>query len=168
MQFKFHKNGFTLIELLVVISIISLLSSIVLSNLNTARMKGRDARRKADLTQLRYATEIRYSTTGDYPGTAGWFTNPNHGGLDAALTPTYINKISDDPINSGGNIYIYLRKDWNNGGATACLTAVGADNYGFYAKLENPTALDLLSISASDAYDTCVKNTWGMNFKLGN
>src|SRR4051812_16794328 len=37
------KSGFTLIELLVVISIISLLSSIVLSALNTARDKARTA-----------------------------------------------------------------------------------------------------------------------------
>ncbi|MBI5134110.1 MAG: prepilin-type N-terminal cleavage/methylation domain-containing protein [Candidatus Taylorbacteria bacterium] len=35
------KKGFTLIELLVVISIISLLSSVVLSNVNSAREKGR-------------------------------------------------------------------------------------------------------------------------------
>lgn len=131
-------------------------------------MKGRDAKRKSDLTQLRYATEIRYSNTGDYPVTAGWFTNANHGGLDSALTPTYINRVSDDPLNTNGNVYMYLRKDWNNGGGTACLTAVGADRYAYYAKLESPTALDLTTISASDAYDTCVKNTWGMNFKLGN
>ncbi|HEU5114785.1 MAG TPA: LamG domain-containing protein [Candidatus Paceibacterota bacterium] len=37
----FRKRGFTLIELLVVISIISLLSSVVLSSLNSAREKGR-------------------------------------------------------------------------------------------------------------------------------
>jgi prepilin-type N-terminal cleavage/methylation domain-containing protein len=36
-----HKKGFTLIELLVVISIISLLSSVVLSSLNTARDRAR-------------------------------------------------------------------------------------------------------------------------------
>ncbi len=38
-----RRNGFTLIELLVVISIISLLSSVVLSSLNTARDKARIA-----------------------------------------------------------------------------------------------------------------------------
>ena len=52
------QRGFTLIELLVVISIISLLSSVVLSSLSTARAKARDARRKSDLKQLQLAMEL--------------------------------------------------------------------------------------------------------------
>ncbi|MEK7074949.1 MAG: prepilin-type N-terminal cleavage/methylation domain-containing protein, partial [Patescibacteria group bacterium] len=44
--------GFTLIELLVVISVIGLLSSIVLTTANSARMKSRNARRKSDMNQL--------------------------------------------------------------------------------------------------------------------
>ncbi len=44
--------GFTLIELLVVIAIIGLLASIILASLNSARAKGRDARRLADLKEI--------------------------------------------------------------------------------------------------------------------
>ncbi len=49
---SFHKRGFTLIELLVVIAIIGLLASVVLASLNTARQKGRDARRLSDLKEI--------------------------------------------------------------------------------------------------------------------
>jgi len=43
---KKFTNGFTLIELLVVISIVGLLSTVILSNLNTARVKAEDAKKQ--------------------------------------------------------------------------------------------------------------------------
>ncbi len=160
---KNKKNGFTLIELLVVIAIIGLLSSIVLATLNSTRAKSRDTKRKAVLKQLSVAAELYFDVNRVYPGTAGWFTNPNHGGLDSALTPTHISKISDDPLNSGGYVYMYWRKDYRG---YACLTSGTAMQYGFYAKLENPSATDLTTIS--DSFDICVRDTWGMNYKMGN
>ncbi len=61
------KKGFTLIELLVVISIIGLLSSVVLTSVNSARAKARDARRITDLKQIQTALEFYYDTNGSYP-----------------------------------------------------------------------------------------------------
>ena len=61
------KKGFTLIELLVVISIISLLSSVILSSVSTARAKARDARRVVDLRQIQKALIIYYDNHGTYP-----------------------------------------------------------------------------------------------------
>ncbi|TAN36974.1 type II secretion system protein [Patescibacteria group bacterium] len=64
---KQYTKGFTLIELLVVIAIISLLSSIVMTSLNSARAKGRDAKRVAELHQIQLALEMYYDKYGTYP-----------------------------------------------------------------------------------------------------
>jgi prepilin-type N-terminal cleavage/methylation domain-containing protein len=156
-------KGFTLIELLVVIAIIGVLSSVVLASLNSARSKSRDARRKMDLKQLANATEIKFSNDGIYPASAGWFTNPNHGTLDAGLTPTYISKVSDDPGGNSVTGYQYWRKDYIG---YTCMTLNDNTKFGYYAKLENPTAQDLATIV--DSFDNCVKTSWGMNYKIGN
>jgi len=62
-------SGFTLIELLVVISIIGLLSSIVLTSVNSARSKARNAREKVDVKQIITALELARSNspTDRYP-----------------------------------------------------------------------------------------------------
>ncbi|MEK7628545.1 MAG: type II secretion system protein [Patescibacteria group bacterium] len=93
----YWKRGFTLIELLVVIAIIGILSSVVLASLNSARKKGRDARRISDVKQLQNALELYYDTNQAYPAA-----------LDAAslITPGYIAAIPVDPNPSGGS-YAY-------------------------------------------------------------
>ena len=57
-------SGFTLIELLVVISIIGLLSSVVLSALNSARSKGRDTQRIQNIEEVKKAIALYYSNNG--------------------------------------------------------------------------------------------------------
>lgn len=105
-------SGFTLIELLVVIAIISLLASIVFASLNSARAKSRDARRKADLNQLRLALELYYDANGAYPSTIGfpWLSSeptdsvPNNGGnWIPNLAPQYISVLPRDPKGGTGH-----------------------------------------------------------------
>ncbi len=94
---KSYKRGFTLIELLVVIAIIGILASIVLASLDSARKKGRDARRIADIKQLQLALELYYDANNAFPPA-----------LTAAnlVTPGYISVIPSDPQN--GQVYIYV------------------------------------------------------------
>jgi prepilin-type N-terminal cleavage/methylation domain-containing protein len=68
------QKGFTLIELLVVIAIIGLLSSIVLSSLNTARSKSRDVSRLDTLREIRTALENYRNDVGHYPDTNNIWT----------------------------------------------------------------------------------------------
>ena len=65
------QKGFTLIELLVVVAIVSLLSSVVLASVNTARHKSYDAFRKQTVASIQKALELYYADHNKYPfGTA--------------------------------------------------------------------------------------------------
>lgn len=60
-------SGFTLIELLVVIAIIGVLSTLAIIALGSARLKARDSKRVADLSQIGKALELYYSDNNYYP-----------------------------------------------------------------------------------------------------
>ncbi|MBI5787118.1 MAG: prepilin-type N-terminal cleavage/methylation domain-containing protein [Candidatus Niyogibacteria bacterium] len=95
------KAGFTLIELLVVIAIIGVLASVVLASLNSARRKSRDARRVADIKQLQLALELYFDSNSSYP--AATFAT-----LGAALAPTYIPAVPNDPLSASTYRYCQL------------------------------------------------------------
>lgn len=126
-------SGFTLVELLVVIAIIGLLSSIVMVSLLTARQKGRDAKRIADLKTIGLALAAYHLDHGSYPATGTtlaslnghlWYGNCNltsawgsgnmpnmdSGGTSGwipGLAPTYIPLLPSDPTPSTNKCYIY-------------------------------------------------------------
>ena len=108
-------QGFTLIELLVVIAIIGILSSVILSSLNSARKKSRDAQRLSAMVQMQTALEFYYDKFGRYPdsdfaGCGGWDSSGN----GTFITPLVINKflpidILDPTINNSCGNYAYYR-----------------------------------------------------------
>jgi general secretion pathway protein G len=90
-----EQKGFTLIELLVVIAIISLLSSVVFASLNSARVKARDARRKADLQQLLMA----YAQYVDDLGGFLPLSNECGSSRAGAVHGLYVTDCPDDSLN---------------------------------------------------------------------
>jgi type IV pilus assembly protein PilA len=69
-NFSKEKQGFTLIELLVVIAIIGILATIVVVNVNNARLKAKDAVIRTHIDQMRVTAEMYYDSAsggnGDY------------------------------------------------------------------------------------------------------
>ena len=103
-------TGFTLVELLTVIAIIGILSSIVMASLLTARQKGRDARRIADIKQIQLALEQYYNEYLKYPTSL------------SSLSPNYISVLPSDPLGSSyanGGVYYYVAA--NASGTTNCV-----------------------------------------------
>lgn len=103
------RSGFTLIELLVVIAIIGLLSTIAVVALNSARVKGRDAKRIADVRQMQTALALYANdAAGGYPGIpvgtspslGKGLTSLTSGGFNVAGT-TFMGLIPRDPSETG-------------------------------------------------------------------
>lgn len=95
-------KGFTLIELLIVIAIIGILSTVVMSALNSARYKARNIQRVAQLHQIKRALESYYDDFGHYPVHAGFqgdcqWTHVETANVVPGLVPTYIPTINPDP-----------------------------------------------------------------------
>lgn len=181
-QNKYHiKRAFTLLELLITIGIIALLVTGGIVSYSTLSKNGRDARRKADVEQLRSALEMYKSNDANasYPGiydvpntTSGWSYFKD---VQTAFK-SYINKVPSDPkppdpapIGSC-NDYLY---------------AVDATykKYTIYTYLENTSSTDATSVkptpaappsgSSSDGYKTfkvtngvCINTTF--NYWVNN
>lgn len=103
-------KGFSIIELLVVISIIGLLSSIILVQVQSSRSRARDAERESEIKSIQNALAIYVVNKGNYPIYSGALN-----GLDLVSTELRdndaVSQIPTDPINSGNYIYSYVSAD---------------------------------------------------------
>lgn len=133
-MFKKNSKGFTLIELLVVIAIIGILSSVVLASLNSARKKSRDARRVADISQIKTALELEFDKSSAYPAA-----------LTTLKTSGFMAQIPVDPLNTGSYVYTYC--------------PISATDYHLSALLEENNATGPLAIDADSAVQTCTAGT---------
>jgi len=120
LQANSASKGFTLIELLVVIAIIGVLAAVVIVNLNVARAKSRDARRKSDLDSMRTALEMYSDRNGRYPVNSNWQTSApgiwiNDTSIPSIpLVPEFISVLPLDPKNVNPYYYAYRSPDGNN------------------------------------------------------
>jgi prepilin-type N-terminal cleavage/methylation domain-containing protein len=102
---KRSSSAFTLIELLVVIAIIAIIATLSVLALQSAREKARDAKRIADIKQLKTALELYYNDANGYPPASAFvagetlsYTDPQSGQVK-----TYINNIPSAPIPADGD-----------------------------------------------------------------
>jgi len=106
-------KGFTLVELLVVIAIIGILASVVSVNVNNARTKSRDNRRKADLSAVQNALEQYKYVKGAYPAT-GTLTDPAKSSCDTSTpwVPLITSQLPVLPVDpkADGSTYCYQYK----------------------------------------------------------
>lgn len=125
------KAGFTLIEVLIVATIISLLASVGITSYTSFNQNSRDARRKADLEQIRGALELYRSNNSTYPTASGTYGLPfGTAGLSDA-TNTYMSKIPNDPKNGFTYFYTLSSGEYTIGalleGSSTCAAAAGTD-----------------------------------------
>ena len=121
-------KGFTLIELLVVVSLIGVLATLVLANLNAARQRGRDAQRKSDLRNIQTALRLYYNDFDNYPANmAGNIAGCGADGTSICIwgdpfesgVQTYMSTLPTDPLPSID--YSYAQIDADDYTLTACL-----------------------------------------------
>ena len=143
------KRGFTLIELLIVIAIIGVLTALVTTNLQGARSRARDARRKSDLHAIEQSLRLYYNDAKQFPAsdvsnnitgcnTIASPTTCSWGGAFATSASTYMSSLPVDPSSSdlSSVTYKYFSGD--------------DDSYLLIATLENSSDQDI-----GDTQDRC-------------
>ncbi len=85
------KRGFTLVELLVVIAILAILSTLGVTNFQSARIKARDLARKSDLQTIAKSLEAYVNDHKEYP-----ITDLSWGSAFTDGQTIYVSKLPDN------------------------------------------------------------------------
>lgn len=136
------RKGFTLLELIVVVAIIAMLATVGVSSYQNVQVNSRNAKRKADLKEIKKSLAAYYGANARYPcsgtgatacttpawrGTCsgyGSYSDTGATGYVPGLAPQYIDKLPRDPRES----------QTNPGSATAiCRTTAGNNCYVYYS-----------------------------------
>jgi type II secretion system protein G len=166
-------SGFTFIEIIIVITIIGMLAAFIVGNYVTAKQRGRDSKRKADLNLIQSALEQYKADNEFYPCFSSSISECSSDSSTAStaiegiglistinsansndLPSKYLNSIPSDPLygNSCSSVakgYLY----WHG---------LGRQQYVLFANLESTTDKDATALKPAPSNGTlgaCVSGT---------
>ena len=162
---KTFRNGFTLVELIIVISIIAVLSTIGISTYSSIQQNSRNAKRKADLKEIKTALEQYFSVNGAYPTSAGnWrgtcsdfgsYGDTGATGYIPGIAPAYMAKLPRDPRESKVN---------TSSASSSCATTAASNCYLYRS---NGTDYKILAhcspegtMSSNDSFYDPLRSVW--------
>ncbi|KKQ98742.1 MAG: Type II secretion system protein G [Candidatus Woesebacteria bacterium GW2011_GWB1_39_12] len=102
------RAGFTIIELLIVMVIIAILAGLSIFAMGGARESARDARRKADLEQIRSGLELYKADCNVYPASLGTSLTGDGSTPSCLAANTYIQDVPTDPTSDAAYAYNQL------------------------------------------------------------
>ena len=165
------ERGFTIVEIIIVIAVVAILSAFTIVGYGVVAQQSRDTKRRTDLESLTSAIKAWANDNAKTPlQTGGGYGGFGHGFVNTTSTD-YPTNIATVLINTGN-----LAKDvadpktpLNLGSYMfyPCTTAADNNRYGFFAKLEAPSAKDAATITAWQASSCTAEPTdayYGMNY----
>ena len=137
------KKGFTLIELLVVISIIGVLAVLVVTNLNEARARARDVRKKQDMAELQTAIQLYYNNYRKIPAKCGTNTIAGCGASGTTCCP--VDGCPEFAAGGTGCDTVYMNKlpEGLGSNGIAYYSNTSTDTYCIKTTLENASDPDI-------------------------